>query len=399
MKIAFIVEYYYPIRHDATGKICKEICDFLSNNDEITAVSMSDYKTRPYKDGNVNIICFQNLSNIFMPQFLFLEKNTYGLAKIQFFVRFLFSKIINCAMTFVFGSKSKTMGFSKFVRRTIIENKFDAVVFCCGNYGLLQAINSKINKIYKNELFLYSLDPFDEEKLKLGNTDLKKITKDFCFLFLPPAFVFNHPEFGSLNNVIPVDFPIIFNSGKENEKKHEKPLLSYFGAFYNVRDNDKVCSVLNNLHQYVDVIFYTDTIPLLKKRYPNILFKDFIFGEALQKAEEEADFFINIDNNVKFKDYVPSKTFEYLGWGKPIITFFTNPGSYTLKELSKYDLSLNVSLNEKNETNDIKILRFIGENMAKYSHLDLPLIYEKNQLHNICFLFDNVFKKQNKDSK
>ena len=67
-------------------------------------------------------------------------------------------------------------------------------------------------------------------------------------------------------------------------------------------------------------------------------------GEALAKEYEDADVLVNIGNSVD--NFMPSKIFEYISTGKPIINVYKLPECPTLKYLAEYPLALCVSEEE-----------------------------------------------------
>ena len=67
-------------------------------------------------------------------------------------------------------------------------------------------------------------------------------------------------------------------------------------------------------------------------------------GEALAKEYEDADVLVNIGNSVD--NFMPSKIFEYISTGKPIINVYKIPECPTLKYLAEYPLALCVSEEE-----------------------------------------------------
>ncbi len=70
-------------------------------------------------------------------------------------------------------------------------------------------------------------------------------------------------------------------------------------------------------------------------------------GEALAKEYAEADILVNIGNTVD--NQMPSKIFEYISTGKPILNLYKRPDCPTLKYLSVYPAALNISETEIRE--------------------------------------------------
>lgn len=64
-------------------------------------------------------------------------------------------------------------------------------------------------------------------------------------------------------------------------------------------------------------------------------------GDELAKRYAETDVLINIGNSVD--NQIPSKIFEYISTGKPIINIYKTPACPTLRYLTRYPLALNLS--------------------------------------------------------
>ena len=63
-------------------------------------------------------------------------------------------------------------------------------------------------------------------------------------------------------------------------------------------------------------------------------------GEALEKEYEAADILVNIGNAVD--NQMPSKIFEYISTGKPVINIYKSADCPTLKYMEKYPAALNI---------------------------------------------------------
>lgn len=87
---------------------------------------------------------------------------------------------------------------------------------------------------------------------------------------------------------------------------------------------------------------------------------------------------INFGNLIE--TLVPSKIFEYIGAGKPIISFYKNDNDSSIPYLKKYPLALLIKENyDIIDYNSKLILKFINENSKKTVSFDeIYDIYEKN---------------------
>jgi len=83
----------------------------------------------------------------------------------------------------------------------------------------------------------------------------------------------------------------------------------------------------------------------------------FISHDDIVKEIEKANFLINLGNNNK--SMTPSKIFEYMSYGKPIISTAPIEDEPSIKYLEKYPLSCVIYENEDIETNINKLKNFI----------------------------------------
>ena len=94
-----------------------------------------------------------------------------------------------------------------------------------------------------------------------------------------------------------------------------------------------------------------------------LIFTDFVDHDKLNEKFDEADFLINIGNVVS--TMVPSKIFEYMSYGKPVISTYDISDEPSKYYLEKYPLALLVSGRDTPEENAEKIEAFIKDGLGK----------------------------------
>lgn len=115
---------------------------------------------------------------------------------------------------------------------------------------------------------------------------------------------------------------------------------------------------------HVDTMSYFNSSKTQSK-YVNIQYGSVITYEKCREKLLCADILINISNRNTIQ--VPSKIFEYMSLGKPIITFFSDYNDASLIYLKKYPLSLLIYEDwDKIDDNVALIEKFICENADKY---------------------------------
>lgn len=81
----------------------------------------------------------------------------------------------------------------------------------------------------------------------------------------------------------------------------------------------------------------------------------------IKKVYASADFLVNVGNSVL--EFKPSKTFEYISTGKPIIHFYQN--GIVDETLMRYPLSLQINIQDEHVINKKKICEFIYSHKGK----------------------------------
>lgn len=94
-----------------------------------------------------------------------------------------------------------------------------------------------------------------------------------------------------------------------------------------------------------------------------LIFTDFVDHDKLNEKFDEADFLINIGNVVS--TMVPSKIFEYMSYGKPVISTYDISDEPSKAYLEKYPLALLISGSDSPEKNAEKIDAFIKDSLGK----------------------------------
>ncbi|MBQ7596648.1 MAG: hypothetical protein IJU45_08295 [Clostridia bacterium] len=138
------------------------------------------------------------------------------------------------------------------------------------------------------------------------------------------------------------------NFDKQND--NSATVLRYFGRFYkDIRNPDCLIRMIKDLdpERYV-VEFYGQSCEYLKKNYGDLpacaVLKGTVSSEKCIELTDSADILINIGNTCT--NQMPSKVFEYIGSGKPILNVYFTEKELAMKYLKKYPCILNVKADE-----------------------------------------------------
>ena len=141
----------------------------------------------------------------------------------------------------------------------------------------------------------------------------------------------------------------------------------FLGALYSgLRPPESLISIISELRNNNIVFdFYGNGQQLIEQSsdYERARERINLFGQVssadANRARAQADILVNIDNTSV--ELVPSKIFEYVGTGIPIINCYFSKDSQTLKYLERYPLHIDICLYDEPGTNAIRIDNFIRQ--------------------------------------
>lgn len=163
----------------------------------------------------------------------------------------------------------------------------------------------------------------------------------------------------------------------ETGKEADKIKLLFVGSIASaVRDPDTLISALSkieneSLHcEFIGNIDCPQKFDEWKKTYgERLTFTPFMPHEQLIQKLGEADILLNIGNLVS--TMVPSKIFEYMSYGKPIISTYEIENEPSAKYLCDYPYALLLNGKDSPETNAEKIEKFISDTAGKHTDFDM----------------------------
>ena len=193
-----------------------------------------------------------------------------------------------------------------------------------------------------------------EEKQKKYNPEF---ADKFCFLDIP---MFKR------QNAMP----------QREDRKDESIKLLFVGSVSSrVRNPATLVSALakvddENLScEFIGRIDCPQAFEILKKTYgERLTFTPFMPHEQLTEKLGEADILLNIGNLVS--TMVPSKIFEYMSYGKPIISTYEIDGEPSVGYLRAYPYALLLDGKDSPELNAGKIKTFIKTTVGEHADFD-----------------------------
>lgn len=273
-------------------------------------------------------------------------------------------------------------GYSKRIYKLIQtlhkEQSFDIVVPIYTQIDTIIAANLLKHKYPNVKVVPYMLDSlaagygpkqFSKEWIeKRGLKWEEKIFKNVDHIVMMKSsedFYMRYQELPYMNKVSFLDIPLFVCNGKKAISYNEVPVISYVGSIPVHIRNPKyfldVFKALNNTKIKLQIIG-PSTCESLIQQY-------LISDDRIERIErvphskaleiiEKSDFLLNLGNNLT--TMMPSKIFEYISTGKPIISTAPILDEPCIKYLEKYGNACILYENDSIEISSKKMLNFIN---------------------------------------
>ena len=363
MNILFITNCYYP-NGDATSVVVHNLARaFLKKHCNVHVLVLT-------YEGKSLTICEKDgvrITNLLVPELGGLRNifNNICIWKPET-MRIFFEKIVSVlkfrysyAYKRYYELPAKLKGFIRGIKKIISEEKVDLIIptLMPSEAGHALICMKDISVPFA----VYQLDTYWNnatlpQKYSSDRLELERhINKRAIFnITTPQIFKSNLLKDKRLTRKqIVAEFPMILEDeycgqlGAMNDIRH----AVFLGTLYaDIRPPEKIIKIISNISRN-DLIFdfygsnqnlVSDTAHYIKAKCLLALHGEVPTEEAGIK-KREADFLVNIDNTCP--QQVPSKIFEYISTGKPIINFYFTEESSTIPYLKRYPLVLNINVN------------------------------------------------------
>lgn len=261
------------------------------------------------------------------------------------------------------------------------EVAYDAIF----SFSFPFALHIIANKIKKRGLakkwFPIFLDPFVfnytlkknriRNRKKVAIKVLEDADKIFMVRGIKEENIKQHFEPAYHSNVKVIELPNLVKpssislSEPKNRNSNEINLV-YAGSFYkDIRNPSSMLDILSKLPNNMKItIMSTACEDIIERKRP--LFKGNleILGQVeynkCQQNLASADILINLGNTIP--NQTPSKVFEYIALGRPIVNFYFNENDTSLYYFKKYPLALNINVNSYTDKDVKNIIDFCNKN-------------------------------------
>ncbi len=367
MRILFVTTDEYPYFGTTSNLIKKLVFNGELNKDNKIGV-LSIYNRYSQKS-------FEKVDGVYIYRVLAYEP----LYTVDFWRNLKNQKIINRPFAImekmlestyqVIGSRSRFFRPNNIFRlkqalEHIVDGNYDSVIPISGNYDSVIAV--LFAKINAKKIF-WQVDPCSTNLVRLKREKAisrfieKKILKEFDLVLTDEIYYNELREiYGSIidNKVKIFRLPLIDCSNNISRiKRDNKDTIDcvFTGLIYlGIRDPQYTIRLFNELGKDSNIklhLYGPSKSDVPYKCSNSIEFHDKVNMEEAQKIIQNADFLVNIGN--KMNNQIPSKIFEYISTGLPIINICKNRDCPTIKLLNNYGNS--ITLLEDNELFEIQL--------------------------------------------
>lgn len=266
------------------------------------------------------------------------------------------------------------------IRRTLIQldpQKFDVVVPVMGSVEIAMASLLLKKKNPDIKLVLYQVDPYaTNETLPVAiQHQRKELEKElytsFDRIITTPILLAESSkcyDAAVLEKMVAMEFPnVIAQIEKKRDIENDDINCLFLGNIYgNIRDPRYTIRLFANLDDRIKlklVGFASDEVKAECRKYGIVHEGPKFLNQAAEELSA-SDVLVNIGNSMQ--NQVPSKLFEYISYGKPIVNICKNRNCPTLQYLANYPNVLNLFEEEDLfETQRLQLRDFILQNYQK----------------------------------
>lgn len=264
------------------------------------------------------------------------------------------------------------------VQRNQMSGNYDAIVAIAQPFGWAVLANELKERYPGAKIYLYMLDPYiynytlPQNKIEYRKKQFKRFTNNLDGII----FTRGIKEEAEKHNCtirkrsITVDLPnMIPHKTMQTKNYLDKIELMFAGRFYpDIRNPQKMFNVLLQiLDERTIFSMFSRGCDAMANSFtqscPHVKQMDFLPHEKYVKYFEGVDILVNLENTIP--NQLPSKVFEYIASGKPIINFYEDENSMGLHYFCRYPLAFNFNLNHYKTSDIIRLRGFIAESVGK----------------------------------
>lgn len=301
-----------------------------------------------------------------------------------------------------FYSRCVVNDFFKGLKKLDVE-KYDCIIPVCAEYAIYAAIEKyRRKKGLQKKIVVYQLDPLCTNSVYSTQSFVSRLQMEQRMVqenaLVTTEILKKQKEEKGINtsNVVTLEFPSIVEMPKIAKNETKEIRIVFAGFLYrDIRNPEYALQLFSQLnHPEIKLSLIGDGLEELVNYYVEqssgrIIKEGTLSLEETKRRIGEADFLLNIGNNDIH--FVPSKIFDYISTGKPIINTFKDPACPTLKYFTKYDNVLCIDENAPIENELIRLEEFIKTNYNKVlSYEEITKNFKENTVEFVAEKFIKV---------
>ncbi len=269
--------------------------------------------------------------------------------------------------------KSDNVNSAKRALKNINAWKFDVIVAVMGSFDVAAAamIYKKNNPDIK--LVVYQVDPCSTNEVSPSSTKKERLNFEKKLYEISDKIINTPILFEEskalytkeiIDKMIPMEFPNVVPVEDDNSKNNADIRCLFTGNIYgNFRDPKYTLRLFDKVDSSIKFEVIGSVKPEVKSEFAqhSILYHGPKPLEETKSELKKANVLVNIGNGML--NQVPSKLFEYISYGKPIVNICKNRDCPTLPYLADYPYVLNLFEEDELFEEQVKKLNdFILEN-------------------------------------
>lgn len=269
--------------------------------------------------------------------------------------------------------------FFELIENEQTDRRYDIILAIVQPFGWAVLANELAKKYPEAKVYLYMLDPYiynytlSASKIAQRKKQFSRFTNNLDGIIFTRG-IKEEAEKNGLDvpkKSIVVDLPNMQPSVyvRQNKNYKDKTELMFAGRFYpDIRNPQKMFDVMEQVldSSMIFSLFSQGCDKLVEnfvKKCSTAQRHRLLPHSQYCKYFEGVDILVNIENSIS--NQLPSKVFEYIASGKPIINFYEYETGMGLHYFRRYPLAINFNLNSYDEDDIMRLRTFIKENKDK----------------------------------
>lgn len=359
-KRILVLAYEFFPTENANTRIIQNVCEILAEQYVLTAVTIRKPGTKAWEaQGNLQILR--------VPEYSFHKAQCTGPVTPGIFARMVSEKVQ--AKRKHDDTRMVERLYEHEARKAVRVAEYDAVISFSGPF-LTHAVASRMVRgqgvpwipVYVDPYFSNGIfDPARREERKKQEESLMEPASKILMTY-PTDRDYLQNKVAFADKITGIGMPGVValaplgtdpdgasapeESVPSGACPHRRTRCCFFGSLYKgIRDPRAAVKLFTAAGDEVEALFAGPVSGADQAEFfpegGNCRHIGSLAGDELAAAYEEADVLVNIGNTVM--NQMPSKIFEYISTGKPIINIYKSPECPTLKYLTKYPAALNIA--------------------------------------------------------